>query len=210
MAEPISEQQVIDLTNILRTDAPVDTKIQHINVAKSCIKSHYIPEPCIAPLFDALRSASSSQHGVLVNAGFGTFNHLLTRLRKQDPKGLSKEVARTGTLPLLAEKLGDHKDKIRYIATQALVTIYKVAPEQVERAVRNLAMTGKNPRTKESSLHWLLQMHQESSMPFRSYVPSLMDLLEDADATVRDTAKTTVIELFRYAPKLSSIGYKLT
>ncbi|KAK4662842.1 suppressor of tub2 mutation [Podospora pseudopauciseta] len=208
MAEPISEQQVIDLTNILRTDAPIDTKIQHINVAKSCIKSHYIPEPCIAPLFDALRSASSSQHGVLVNAGFGTFNHLLTRLRKQDPKGLSKEVARTGTLPLLAEKLGDHKDKIRYIATQALVTIYKVAPEQVERAVRNLAMTGKNPRAKESSLHWLLQMHQESSMPFRSYVPSLMDLLEDADATVRDTAKTTVIELFRNAPNTAKSDLK--
>ncbi|KAK4199692.1 clasp N terminal-domain-containing protein [Triangularia verruculosa] len=208
MADPISEQQVIDLTNILRTDAPVDTKIQHINAAKSCIKSHYIPEPCIAPLFDALRTASSSQHGVLVNAGFGTFNHLLTRLRKQDPKVLSKEVARTGTLPLLVEKLGDHKDKIRYIATQALVTLYKVAPEQVERAVRNLAMTGKNAKAKESSLHWLLQMHQESGLPFRSYVPSLMDLLEDADATVRETAKTTVIELFRNAPNTAKSDLK--
>ncbi|KAK4179222.1 clasp N terminal-domain-containing protein [Triangularia setosa] len=208
MADPISEQQVIDLTNILRTDAPVDTKIQHITAAKSCIKSHYIPEPCIAPLFDALRSASSSQHGVLVNAGFGTFNHLLTRLRKQDPKVLSKEVARTGTLPLLVEKLGDHKDKIRYIATQALVTLYKVAPVEVERAVRNLAMTGKNAKAKESSLHWLLQMHQESGLPFRSYVPTLMDLLEDADATVRETAKTTVIELFRNAPNTAKSDLK--
>ncbi|KAK0745175.1 clasp N terminal-domain-containing protein [Apiosordaria backusii] len=208
MADPISEQQVIDLTNILRTDAPVDTKIQHITAAKSCIKSHYIPEPCIAPLFDALRSASSSQHGVLVNAGFGTFNHLLTRLRKQDPKVLSKEVARTGTLPMLVEKLGDHKDKIRYIATQALVTLYKVAPVEVERAVRNLAMTGKNARAKESSLHWLLQMHQESGLPFRSYVPSLMDLLEDADSTVRETAKTTVIELFRNAPNTAKSDLK--
>ena len=42
-------------------------------------------------------------------------------------------------------------------------------------------------------------MHQESGLQFRSYVPTLMELLEDADGMVRDAAKTTVIELFRYA-----------
>ncbi len=42
-------------------------------------------------------------------------------------------------------------------------------------------------------------MHQESGLQFRGYVPTLMELLEDADGMVRDTAKTTVIELFRYA-----------
>jgi hypothetical protein len=44
------------------------------------------------------------------------------------------------------------------------------------------------------------KMHQENALQFRSYVPTLMELLEDADGMVRDTAKTTVIELFRYAP----------
>lgn len=46
---------------------------------------------------------------------------------------------------------------------------------------------------------FLFQMHQESGLQFRSYVPTLMELLEDADGMVRDAAKTTVIELFRYA-----------
>lgn len=41
------------------------------------------------------------------------------------------------------------------------------------------------------------QTHQELGLPFRGYVPLLMDLLEDADGMVRDTAKTTVIELFK-------------
>ena len=41
-------------------------------------------------------------------------------------------------------------------------------------------------------------MHQEQGLPFRGYVPILMDLLEDADGMVRDAAKHTVIELFRY------------
>lgn len=35
-------------------------------------------------------------------------------------------------------------------------------------------------------------------MPFKSFVMTLMDLLEDADGMVRDTARNTVIELFKY------------
>ena len=42
-------------------------------------------------------------------------------------------------------------------------------------------------------------MHQDCGLQFRSYVPTLMELLEDADGMVRDAAKITVIELFRYA-----------
>jgi CLIP-associating protein 1/2 len=41
-------------------------------------------------------------------------------------------------------------------------------------------------------------MHQEQGLQFRTYVPTLMELLEDADGMVRDAAKATVIELFRY------------
>ena len=56
-----------------------------------------------------------------------------------------------------------------------------------------------NPTTTTSVVNtWLLQMHQENGLQFRSYVPTLMELLEDADGMVRDAAKTTVIELFRY------------
>lgn len=43
-----------------------------------------------------------------------------------------------------------------------------------------------------------LQMHQENGMPFKSFVTTLMDLLEDADGMVRDTARNAVIELFKY------------
>jgi CLIP-associating protein 1/2 len=41
-------------------------------------------------------------------------------------------------------------------------------------------------------------MHQEHGLQFRAYVPALMELLEDADGMVREVAKSTVIELFRY------------
>jgi CLIP-associating protein 1/2 len=42
-------------------------------------------------------------------------------------------------------------------------------------------------------------MHQENGMPFKSFVSTLMDLLEDADGMVRDTARNSVIALFQYA-----------
>ena len=47
-------------------------------------------------------------------------------------------------------------------------------------------------------------MHQEHGLQFRAYVPTLMELLEDADGMVRDVAKSTVIQLFKYGPTHSS------
>jgi CLIP-associating protein 1/2 len=41
-------------------------------------------------------------------------------------------------------------------------------------------------------------MHQENGMPFKSFVSILMELLEDADGMVRDTARISVIELFKW------------
>ncbi len=157
MAERITDEQVADLIALLRTDASVDTKVQQVTLVKSSIKQQIVPDSCILPLFEALRIASSSQHALLVNAGFTALNHLFTRLARQDPKTLTKEGART--LPLIVEKLGDQKEKFRQLALQALVTLYKVAPVEVERSVRNTAMVGKNPRAKEASLHWLLQVY---------------------------------------------------
>lgn len=207
MAEgKLTDEQVADLVTVIRSDSSLDAKIQLVNTIKTGIKQHNVPENSIAQLFDGLRSASSSQHAALVNVGFTSLNHLLTRLTRQDPKLLSKEAART--LPLVAEKLGDQKDKIRSTALQALNTFYSVAPADVERTVRNQALTGKNPRAKEAGMQWLLQTHKEQGLQFRSYVPLLMDLLEDADGMVRDAAKSTVIELFKNAPNAAKSDLK--
>ncbi|CAK7220968.1 suppressor of tub2 mutation [Sporothrix curviconia] len=206
MADKITVDQVNELLAVLRTDASVDAKVQLVTAAKSGIKQHNVPDHAIPILFEALRTASSSQHAALVNAGFTGLNHLLTRLSRQEPKFLAKEAART--LPLIVEKLGDVKEKYRTLAQQSLVTLYQAAPMDVERSLRNTAMTGKNPRAKETSMQWLLQMHHEQGLPFRAYVPVLMELLEDADGMVRDAAKATVIELFRSAPNAAKTDLK--
>ncbi|EEU40796.1 uncharacterized protein NECHADRAFT_32798 [Fusarium vanettenii 77-13-4] len=194
----LTDQQVADLATILRSDSTLDSKVQYVTLIKSGIKQHNVPEASVPQLFDGLRTAATSQHAALMNAGFTALNHLLTRLSRQDPKLLTKEAGRT--LPLVIEKLGDQKDKFRSLASHSLVTLYTVAPVDVERFVRTTAMGGKSARAKESAMSWLLQMHKEQGLPFRAYVPTLMELLEDADGMVRDAAKNTVIELFRSAP----------
>ncbi|KAJ3560439.1 hypothetical protein NPX13_g9301 [Xylaria arbuscula] len=104
--------------------------------------------------------------------------------------------------------MGDQKDKFRTLAIQAMATMYAHMPADAERFVRNVAMVGKNPRAKEASLQWLLQMHKESGLQFRSYVPTLMELLEDADGMVREASKAAVIDLFRDAPNAAKSDLK--
>ncbi|OAF61448.1 suppressor of tub2 mutation [Pseudogymnoascus destructans] len=55
---------------------------------------------------------------------------------------------------------------------------------------------------------WIVQMHEEYGLQFRSFVPSLMELLEDADGMVRDCARNTVIELFQNAPNAAKSDLK--
>lgn len=152
----LTDEQVADLTTVLRSDRSLDAKVQFVTAIKSGIKQHNVPETTVPVLFEGLRTSSSSQHTALVNVGFTALNHLLTRLSRQDPKLLIKEASRT--LPLIIEKLGDPKDKLRSTALQALNTLYAVAPADVERVIRNSAMAGKNPRAKEAAMHWLLQV----------------------------------------------------
>lgn len=154
--EKINEEQVANLLAILRTDAPIDAKVNQINNVKSGIKQNNVPEACILPLFEATRASMVSQHGAIVNAGFSSLNHLLTRLSRQEPKYVVKEAGRT--LPLVIEKMGDQKEKYRQLAALCLTTFWRVAPMDVERIVKNAGLVGKNSRMKEASMNWVVQV----------------------------------------------------
>lgn len=156
MGDKITEEQVANLLAILRTDASNDAKVHQINNIKSCIKQNNVPEPCILPLFEAIRTSMTSQHAVIVSAGFSTLNHLLTRLSRQEPKYIVKEAGRT--LPLVIEKMGDQKEKYRQLAAQCLTTFWRATPMDVERVVKNIGLVGKSARMKEASLAWVGQV----------------------------------------------------
>lgn len=156
MSEKVTEAQAAELLALLRTDASVDAKVAQINVIKSGIKHNNVPDSTVSSLFEITRLSMNSQHAALVNAGFSTLNHLLERLVRQEPKHIVKETNRT--LPFVVEKLGDQKEKYRLLAAQCLTTFWKTSPMDVERALRNTAMAGKNSRSKEASMQWLVQV----------------------------------------------------
>lgn len=154
--EKITEEQAAELLDLIQSNAIVDHKVAKVNDAKSQIKKAAVHDSCAPFLFEALRTASTSQNPTLSIAGFTSLNHLLTRLSNQESRYVAKEAK--NTLPVVIEKLGDHKDKIRELAATCLTTMWKWAGPDVERAVKNTAMVGKNSRAKEAAMHWLVSV----------------------------------------------------
>jgi CLIP-associating protein 1/2 len=53
-------------------------------------------------------------------------------------------------------------------------------------------------------------MNKTDGLQFRGFVPSLVACLEDPDGGVRETAKSCVVELFRYGFHLAVVTYQLS
>lgn len=102
-------------------------------------------------------------------------------------------------VPLLVDKLGDAKERNKSIALGSLLEIYKNAPAEVEKCVKDAGFGSKNPRIRQESIRWLSQIHSACpGFAFKSYTPFLMTMLEDSSEPIRESAKEVVIELFRY------------
>ncbi|KAL4895933.1 clasp N terminal-domain-containing protein [Aspergillus ambiguus] len=191
-----AEDLLAALTN---PNLSIDNKFNHLVAIKSDIKQKNVPTPVIPTLFECMRLAISSPHTPIYTTAFSTLTHLLKRLYIQELHG---EVASHGRClyPILLERLGDHKERVRASASQALTDLWVASHADVEKQVLGTALVGKNPRAKEVSLTWLATMAKTQGLLFRAYVSSVVACLEDADSAVRDTAKSTVVELFQDAP----------
>ncbi|RAK82943.1 ARM repeat-containing protein [Aspergillus costaricaensis CBS 115574] len=194
--EPKATELVATLKNL---NLAIDAKVSFLNSVKSDIKQKNVPESAIPSIFDALRLSLASSHQTLLSAGFSTMGHFLKRLFIQEQHGIVASQARH-LYPVLLERLGDHKERVRAQAAQAFTDFWPAASHEVEQHVLGTALVGKNNRAREMSMIWLANMAKQYGLLFRPYVPSLVACLEDADSAVRDTAKATIVELFQNAP----------
>ncbi|KAI9850190.1 MAG: suppressor of tub2 mutation [Thelocarpon superellum] len=194
------------LADLRSSEVSVEAKSNELNELKSSIKHHHVPDGIVAVLFEIVRLATSSQHSLLVGQGLSTLGHLLKRLHLQNADYLVAHGPRI--LPLLIDALGDRKDRHRGLAMQCLSDLWISCSQDVERLVRDSGMISKNPRTKESSMQWLTAMSTENGLPFKSFVPKLMEALEDADGMVRKVAVSTVVALFQTAPEHAKTDLK--
>ncbi|KAE8416509.1 clasp N terminal-domain-containing protein [Aspergillus pseudocaelatus] len=197
---PNMEGKATELLAVLKNNnLAIDAKVSHLLSIKSDIKQKNVPDNAVDLIFESLRLAITSHHAALYAAGFSTLGHFLKRLFIQDQAHVVSAYARH-FCPVLLERLGDHKERVRAQAAQIFTDLWPAASADVEHYVLEVALTGKNPKAKETSLIWLSNMSRNHGLLFRSYVPSVVSCLEDADSFVRHTAKSTVVELFQGAP----------
>ena len=182
------------LVSIKGSGSSVETKLKHLTDLKAEIKHRHCPESAVGPLFDVIRLSLANPH--LSDAGFSILGHLIKRLELQD-QGSILHVQGVKTFPVLLERLADPKDRMRARATQALLEFHAIAPADVEQFVRDNVLTSKSSRAKESGMFWITSARKERNIPFKTFVPRIVDCLEDSDGNVRQTGQTTIINLFQ-------------
>ncbi|PNS16864.1 Protein stu-1 [Sphaceloma murrayae] len=188
------------LATLRRTAAPAEQKLTLLSNIKSDIKHYRVPENAQATIFECLKLAISSQTSInLVTAALSTLGHLIKRLKIQDAEGRAITSLAPRLWPTLQDRLGDPRDSHRAGAQQALIDLYPFCAGDIEHLIRDEAIGGQNTRAKELGMQWVVRMHDEQALPFKSFVPAMVTCLEDADGMVRDAAKASLVDLFRTA-----------
>ncbi|PVH99714.1 HEAT repeat-containing protein [Periconia macrospinosa] len=203
----MEEQTNTLLAALKKPSTPVEARLSQFTTLKSAIKHNRVPESCQAPIFECIRLAiSATTSAALVQAGFSTLSHFLKRLQLQRETSIITSQSHR-LLPLLVDKLGDARDSHRQAAAQLLGDLHQLCHTEVDEAMHNV-MKANNARAKEVSMQWLVKMNKTEGLPFRTYSNQLVANLEDADAGVRETAKTAVVELFRNAPEVAKVNLR--
>lgn len=185
------------LATLKRPSATPESKLALLNSIKSDIKHYRVPENAQGTIFECLKLCISQQASTsLVTAAFSTLAHIIKRLKIQDEEGKAITAHAFKLLPVLIERLSDHRDAFRLGASQALSDLWPFCTADVEHHVRDDAINGDNPKAREMGMQWIVRMHQEAGLHFKAFVPSLVTSLDFHDGTVREAAKIALVELF--------------
>ncbi|KAK3109746.1 suppressor of tub2 mutation, partial [Teratosphaeriaceae sp. CCFEE 6253] len=197
------------LALLKKPTASTSDKIDTLAQLKTYIKHNSLRLHDAPVIFDALKLAIAQQaSSTLALSAVSTLGHLIKRLKIQDASGRAVEQLAPRLFPVLQERLGDLKEPIRSAASQALTELYPDFAQDVEHIIREEAISGHNARAKEAGMRWVVKMHQDEAMPFKSYVGPMVARLEDSDGSVREAAKAAVIELFSNAPERAKTDLK--
>ncbi|KAL7273511.1 suppressor of tub2 mutation [Rhizina undulata] len=193
----VKDTQALDLLNLIRGHADADQKIAELSSIKAQVKHQQVQVDAISPLFEACRIGISSPNNSLSLHALSCLGHLIKRVTIQDPARIRSQA--NPILPLLIEKLGDQKERSRSIATAALLDLWRIVAQDVERGIKDIGFNSKNAKIKQESMNWLAQVHRtQQGFSFRSFTPYMIKMLEDASEPVRETSKEVVVELFRH------------
>lgn len=135
----------------------VEDRINAVTGLKSEIKHQNVPAALIPTVFELVDKCVSSSYSSLTGTGFSLLSHLLKRLYLQKQLHAIADYG-SKLFPIMVDRLGDAKARIREQSKQAFIDFWPAAAFEVERHVLSIGLSGKNPRTKESSLTWLSEV----------------------------------------------------
>lgn len=133
----------------------MDAKIEDLLAIRQDIRQNNVPENALPTLFESIKLGISSQYTRYCGAAFSTLGNLVKRLFSQEQQRHIATYARL-LYPVLLERLGDQKERIRTHAFQAFTDFWPASEREVEDAVLGTALTGRNPRAKQMAIEWLL------------------------------------------------------
>ncbi|KAK6336831.1 suppressor of tub2 mutation [Orbilia javanica] len=200
MGENLGEDEANTLLTLIRSNRDDALKVDHLVQAKQKIKHYGIDADATEATFSAVRiGMSQASNMTLFQHSLSCLGYLVKRCRANDATLLKR--LSIDLLPLLLDKMGDAKERIREMALSPVVDIWTVAPVETERVIRETGLTSKNSRLKESSLEWLVRVHAlyGGQLSIKPYTSLLVRLLEDASDGVREKAKLVVVDLFKSA-----------
>ena len=156
------EQQADDVLAMVKNhNLSMENKIKAITDLKAQIKHRQVPDAAVSPTFEVIRIGIATPS--LLDAAFATLSHLIKRLTLQDQQHILSSQGNK-TYPLILERLGDQKDRVRLRASNALTDFWTVSPSDVEQLVRDMVLSGKNPRAKEAGMQWVSKVVSKDTL----------------------------------------------
>lgn len=165
---------------------------------------NYLAEPSnsiycqdIGQLVDGLIPWMQSSNYKVSSNGIEVMTYLADRL-SSDFKPYIQSV-----LPATIDRLGDAKDTVREKAQLLLLKLLERAVLSPQQLLERLSpgLGHKNAKIREEVLRCLvntLNEHGAQSISLSKFIPGIVKLLSDPTSSVRDTAFSTVVELYKH------------
>ncbi|PLW54952.1 hypothetical protein PCANC_02753 [Puccinia coronata f. sp. avenae] len=193
-----------------------EKKVVRLNALRDELESLGSP-PDLQPLLTSLKSSLDSSNGHLSYAALACLPPLARTLASSACQSLLKQLVLSLYSPAsssVASFLGDAKQRTRETARDALLAAALAACEahvtsqtslktdevlqEIERIVKEQGFASKIARARVQTLYYLSEIRSRypSLIPFKTYLPSLVSMLEDSDVSVRTAASECVTTVF--------------
>ncbi|KAA1073370.1 suppressor of tub2 mutation, variant 2 [Puccinia graminis f. sp. tritici] len=206
----------IQALEVVITGSDNEKKVLRLNTLRDELETLESP-PDLQPLLTSLKSSLDSSNGHLSYAALACLPPLARTLASPAHQSALKQLVFSLYSPAsssVASFLGDAKQRTRETARASLFgaasaaceahVISQTSPrtddvlQEIERIVKEQGFASKIARARVQTLYYLSEIRSRypALIPFKTYLPSLVSLLEDSDVSVRTAASECVTTVF--------------